>query len=379
MEIDNSTSWNRGNFSAGLDALRAARKVLDTPAAVESVRRLARRMRLAATEYGYKELAEASAAAETAVAGRLSSTVDILISQLGQLPAFRSATSPGVLIIESDSKMSGLLDSLLKGTDRVTHMARTVAEAHQVLEENSIELVVLDLSLPDGDGRDFLASMRERPATAMLPVIVLSGLAGNLPKAECYALGADAFFEKPVAPEVLKAAITARLHRSLEYRRESRRDALTGLPNKEAFRESFQRLVSLGERTKVTAAVALLDFDRLSLINQVQGHAIGDAVLHCAAEALNKALRKSDLLARWGGDEFVVLLPSTPLEGARRAVSKLLQAMRREVFRAPNGQLIPLAFAAGVVPVLARMGVDEVVAEAGRYLLMAKQGTVEKP
>jgi diguanylate cyclase (GGDEF)-like protein len=355
-----------------MDALRAARKLIPAPDALDSIRRIARSLYLAAAGSGFDTLAEAARAVEMANGPGLASGVDRLVAELGRVPGVANEDMPGILIVEADLQMSKLLETILAGTDRRVYVAKSVAEAQGLVQEKSIALVVLDLSLPDEDGRNLLMVLRERAATAWLPVIVLSGLSGPLPKAECYALGADAFFEKPIAPEVLKAAISVRMHRSLETRREARQDPLTGLPNRAAFRENFRSLVSLSARRREPIALGLLDFDGLQLINGTFGHITGDAVLRRAAETLSKSLRQSDLPARWGGDEFAVLMPGTSLDGARRAMGKALQVLRQDVFRAQNGKVVPLSFSAGVVPVPGKAKLEEVMAEADRYLYLAK-------
>ncbi|NIR40162.1 MAG: response regulator, partial [Actinobacteria bacterium] len=81
------------------------------------------------------------------------------------------------------------------------------AEAESVLEDEHVDVVILDLILPDRDGRDVLVRMRERLSTATIPVIVLSSMPGAVARAECMAVGADEFMEKPADPDELRAAV----------------------------------------------------------------------------------------------------------------------------------------------------------------------------
>lgn len=372
--MEDLKKWYRGSLPASIDALRAARKTLDkNPGGLDSIRRIAHSLRGSATNYGFPDMSEAARAVEQAQAGELGFNLDRLLAELLKITASLSPGDlPGILIVEHDPQMSNLLQTILTASDREILIAHSSAEALEVLEDRQVSLIILDLSLPDTDGRNFLVVLRERSATAGVPVIVLSGMGGPQPKTECFALGADAYFEKPLAPDVLKAAVSARLHKSVEHRRESRQDALTGLSNRASFCEGFHRAAAMSARKKEPLSLALLDFDLLRRINVNLGHVAGDAALRHAARAFAEALRRSDFLARWGGDEFAILLPNTNLQGARFAVEKMFSTLAASPFRSQDGRPVPLSFSAGLVSVPPQAGVEAVMAEADRYLYLAK-------
>jgi two-component system, cell cycle response regulator len=205
-----------------------------------------------------------------------------------------------------------------------------------------------------------------------VPVMVLSAKLGSQPKTECFALGADAYFEKPFEVETLAAAVSSWLHRVETDRRESRRDPLTGLSNRAAFREAYQRQASLALRRAEPLAVAILDLDRFKRINDTYGHSMGDEVLRATSRVIATALRKSDLLARWGGEEFVVLFPNTDLAGSASAMRKALQALSQERFAPAGKPVFQVTFSAGITLVQPGQEVEESVAEADRLLYLAK-------
>jgi diguanylate cyclase (GGDEF)-like protein len=374
--MEDVKQWFRGSLPASIEALKTARKTITVSAdGADSVRRIAHSLKVSASGYGFRGLGEIARATEECPPQDLAACLEQLLSELIKLnSSLAQGDLPAILIVQHDAQMSRLLETILSGSDRETVAVGSAGEALAVLEARVFALILLDLSLPDTDGRNFLMILRERSATSGIPVIILSGITGSQPKTECFALGADAYFEKPLAPEVLKAAVSARLHRSVEHRREARQDALTGLPNRAAFREGFQRILAMAQRMQEPTTLALLDFDMLKRINDFLGHVTGDAALRHAARAFSDALRRSDFLARWGGDEFALLLPNTEVKGARSALEKMFATLASKPFRTQEGRPVPLSFSAGLVPVLPDAGVEQSIAEADRYLFLAKIG-----
>lgn len=374
--MEDLRKWYSGGLPASIEALKTARKTLPKSAAgMESIRRIARSLKGSAAGYGFSALSESARLLEQSGKEELAGNLDRLLSELIRVGANSgSGDLPAILIVEHEAQMCRLLETILAGQDREVASVGSAGEAFVLLENRQFSLIILDLSLPDTDGRNFLMHLRERAGTSGVPVIVLSGIHGPQPKTECFALGADAYFEKPIAPEVLKAAVSARLHKSVEHRRVARQDALTGLPNRAAFCEGFQRISVLAARKHEPLSLALLDCDLFKRVNDHLGLVAGDSALRHAAGIFSASLRRSDFLARWGGDEFALLLPSTGLPGARSAVEKMLSSLAESPFRGQDGRPIPLSFSAGLVTVAPEYGVEQAMAEADRCLYLAKTG-----
>ncbi|MEZ4587111.1 MAG: response regulator [Gemmatimonadales bacterium] len=129
-------------------------------------------------------------------------------------PAPPRGAAGTVLVVEDDPVVCRLLELILRAPGREIVIARTAAEASRMVGEGSIDLILLDLHLPDGDGRRLLVDWRTAPATSTVPLFVMSADLGSRAKAECFAAGADAFFEKPLRREVIEAAVRARLARA---------------------------------------------------------------------------------------------------------------------------------------------------------------------
>ncbi|MGL6072285.1 GGDEF domain-containing protein, partial [Craterilacuibacter sp.] len=150
-----------------------------------------------------------------------------------------------------------------------------------------------------------------------------------------------------------------------------REDPLTGAYNRRGLDEYFARELSRAERTGSPLSVALLDVDNFKQLNDKYGHQAGDHALRFLVEAIRRQLRPSDICARFGGEEFVILLPDTPIEEAVMAVQRLQRELTRNFFLTNNERLV-MTFSAGVA--LWHLGEKDVdvIERADRAMYQAK-------
>ncbi len=172
--------------------------------------------------------------------------------------------------------------------------------------------------------------------------------------------------------EILSTAAAAALERAAVVGRESRQDALTDLPNRAAFREAFEKAGALSARHGHPLSVAMIDVDHFKAVNDTWGHPTGDRALRQLGETLFASLRKSDMVARWGGEEFMALFPETSVREAEIALEKTLMAVRRITIPVTDHTL-NITCSAGVTEVKPGTSLDEAVAEADRLLYLAKE------
>ncbi len=374
-----------------------------SPAATDAARRTAHKIRGTAPMLGFTDLGVAASVFEECLASGTQDRTSVYASFLealnraceqddrqsaggdsgnrltnGPSPAneAESGRIARVLLVEDDPVAARLYQTNLETRSRSITVATTAAQAESLLTSDSWDLLLTDLVLPDGDGRNLIVRAREDLRTSNLPIIAMTAThRGNqFVRSECYALGVDTFFEKPIDLATLAAAVSSKIKRAENVLREARRDSLTGLPNRAAFREEFGRAAGLASRRKSPLSVAFLDVDFFKKVNDTHGHGKGDEVLKGVARVLRDTLRKSDLVARYGGEEFVALLPDTNVADAGQAVEKALVALRTESFAARDGARFSVTFSAGVAPVEPNTPIDDALAEADRRLYEAKQG-----
>lgn len=150
-------------------------------------------------------------------------------------------------------------------------------------------------------------------------------------------------------------------------------DELTGLANRHAFNILVDKLLADVRRQPQAISMLLIDIDHFKEINDRHGHLVGDDVLAAVAEALRSALRESDIAARWGGEEFLMLLKGSDLDQATQIAEKLRQLVERAPVEI-KGQMIPVTVSIGVTEYLPGESMDNTIARADRALYEAKQG-----
>jgi diguanylate cyclase (GGDEF)-like protein len=373
-------AWYRNRLAARILALEAARSALalQDSEAVNSLRRMAHQLRGSGATYGFPEISESARALEEAPESDLLGPVNVLLNTLRKAAEIGGEDRASILIVEDDPDLAGYMTALLSGPGREIHLAHTGAQAQAILEKHEVSLILLDLILPDTDGRSLLMKLRERLDTATIPVVVVTVKSAGQARAECLALGADEYLEKPVAPEALLGAVLGRLRVGSDIVREFRRDPLTGLPNRAAFHEAFDRARYVASAAGEPLAVGLIDIDHFQLVNEACGQSLGDQVLRRVSALIAKSLGSSDFLARWGGEEFAVMFPNAAPQAAAAALNRALQTLRSESFPVGDGRTLQVTFSAGVAAATPRMTVEESLAEADRHLYLAKQSGLDR-
>ena len=340
--------------------------------AEESIIRLAHMLKGSGAMFGFTEITETAKIVEDNSDKNFLGSVDRLITTLQKVLRENKSPSLSVLVVEDDELIGGLLKKRLEAYGWIIYLAATGATADVILEEKDISLILLDLVLPDIDGRNFLVSLRQRPSTAGVPVIVTSAKEGSRIRSECYSLGADGYFEKPFDIDELAAAVSSKLEKVSINVRESRTDSLTGLANRAALTEGFTRVTNMAIRNREEVSIAILDVDHFKAINDSFGHQKGDEVLRGLASHLSDALRASDLIGRWGGEEFVIIFPGVGRSGSKRILEKALVGFQEHSFHAEDNQQFHVTFSGGVVNIVEAQSLDEAVGNADKLLYRAK-------
>lgn len=158
---------------------------------------------------------------------------------------------------------------------------------------------------------------------------------------------------------------------SHKFERQARQDSLTNLPNRRGMIEHLEYEFNRSRRSKQEMSVLLCDVDNFKNVNDTYGHDFGDQVLTTIADIFQRAMRKQDIVARWGGEEFLFLLPETNAKDAFILAEKIRQKVSEHAF-SNNGQSITVTVSLGVSPVNDDVNVQQAISLADHFLYQAK-------
>ncbi len=351
-------------------ALRQLRAGTDSDAE-QSIRRLAHQIGGSAASFGFTELGALARNVESSDDAKLGECTEVLSNTLEEILQTNSPQVNFILVVDDDPAIYDLVASCATAPGRIIRHAQSVAAAKLLIDARDWQLIVLDLILPDGDGRDLLTALRSSPRTEDIPVVVLSAKGSSLVKNECAAYGIEAFMEKPLNLDLVPSVISSALERSKKLVREAYEDALTGISNRVGFRKVFSHAWAVSRRQDQELTIALIDLDHFKRFNDTYGHDVGDKVLAATGEVLSEVLRESDILGRWGGEEFVVAFPNTSANDAGKSLAKMANRLAETKIEEAAGET--LTFSCGVVTMNQDEELDQGLLRADQLLYAAKR------
>ncbi len=251
-------------------------------------------------------------------------------------------------------------------------------EALAILEEESVDLILLDILMPGMDGMEVCRRLKADEKTRDIPVIFITVKADEDSIVDAYDLGGVDYITKPfLAREVL-----ARVKKELKFQEMMQElamlastDPMTKLYNRRYFSRIAQHVLALAKREVESLSVIMLDIDRFKRINDTYGHHVGDQAIILLAETITAHLRKSDFAARFGGEEFVILLPRTSLSNARSMAEKLRKAVETLTLKTAEGAEVHFTVSLGVstVDIITETSVEPALKRADDAMYLAKE------
>jgi diguanylate cyclase (GGDEF)-like protein len=242
-----------------------------------------------------------------------------------------------VLVVDDEEIICTLFAAMLGHYGRY-HVV-TTTDGHQVMDilrREPFDVMLLDMSMPAISGLEVLRQVTQ--AFEELPVIIVTGHGSIEVAVESMQAGAADFVTKPVPAAVLHL----RIQKALEHARTRRlasTDGLTGVYNHRTFQERLSQEIARADRYSRPLSVLMIDVDHFKVYNDTYGHPQGDIVLQDLARLLQEMSRTSDTVARWGGEEFAIILPETDSVGVQKIGQRLCEQVERYPF--PGQELMP--------------------------------------
>ncbi|HEY3320099.1 MAG TPA: PleD family two-component system response regulator [Planctomycetota bacterium] len=287
---------------------------------------------------------------------------------------------PRVLVVDDSATIRRLLECVLRGENDVLTASSGSAALQMALDE-SPDLILLDISMPEMDGHEVCRRLKAEPRTNGIPVIFVSALGEPGDEAAGLNLGAIDYIIKPISAPIVQARV--RNHVELKRIRDtlaalSMQDGLTGLANRRRFDEMLQQEWRRGLRLSTPVALIMCDVDYFKKYNDHYGHLSGDECLKSVASAIKAvALRPGDLAARYGGEEFAMLLPHTDAEGAATVAEKIrtgVEKLRIEHARHDSEPCVTLSLGVAALTPEMDQPAEQLIARADKALYAAKHG-----
>jgi two-component system, cell cycle response regulator len=289
----------------------------------------------------------------------------------------------GVLVVEDDREIRDMVTMMVKSMGYTVVTAVNGKDAFVRLRGQSVDIVLLDLMMPEMDGFEFCQRVREDPTLRDLHIIITSARDALEDKVRGLELGAADYLTKPFSLTELQARIRVG-ERIVRYQKMLQaqgilleqlalKDDLTGLANRRRFEERAREELLRAGRYQHPLSVLLTDLDHFKAINDTYGHSHGDIVLKEVGQTFAHHCRASDLCARYGGEEFAILLPETQLTEGKLVAERLCTAVRNLTFPQATKEIhVTASFGIACFDTAHPQSLEELMEQADQALYAAK-------
>jgi diguanylate cyclase (GGDEF)-like protein len=307
-------------------------------------------------------------------------------------PAPGRGSGERILVVDDHPDNVEIIDARLSSRGFTVETASNGEEALERVKANPPHLILLDVMMPLMDGYEVSRRIKSDPTLPYIPIILVTARDSTQDKVEGLDAGADDYLTKPVNFPELEARVRSMLrikrlqdeldekNRELEgankrLRKLSITDGLTGLFNHRHVHELLHEEYERSKRTGEPLAVVMLDLDHFKRVNDTYGHPTGDVILYETAQILRDTAREIDMAGRYGGEEFVMILPGTAEAEASHFAERLRERVAEHVYR-DGSKEVRMTVSAGVAsfPELDADGPATLLRYADDALYAAKEG-----
>ncbi len=296
-----------------------------------------------------------------------------LEARLQRLLAVRQRDAFRVLIVDDDQLLAKHYALVLETAGLRAEILNDPADIFAGLRKFHPDVILLDVNMPQCTGPELAQLIRLQDEWLGVPIIYLSSETDSERQMAVLIKAGDDFLTKPISDNALVVAIFARAQRARQLSEVMTKDSLTGLLQHAHIKERLATELERSDRAQQQVSVVMLDIDHFKKVNDNYGHLTGDQVITSLANLLKQQLRKTDMIGRYGGEEFLLVLPDCPVEKAFGVIDKLRESFAGFPFSFDN-QTFYCTFSAGIACGNGQLQPDLVIEQADQALYQAKTG-----
>lgn len=296
-----------------------------------------------------------------------------LAERIEYLALERSTRVQGrVVLVEDDPELAEHYALVLRAAGVEVLWVHDPMELMSELSSFRPDILLMDVQLGRYSGVTLARMVRFDPQWLSLPIIYLSSEDDPDSQLEALSRGADEFLMKPVSDSYLVRAVLIRCFRARQLFRLMNRDSLTGLLKHSLIKQEVEKELARCRRDGHAASAVMVDLDHFKKINDTYGHRCGDVVIKALANTLRNRLRETDMIGRYGGEEFLVVLPHCDTEAARRLFTEIAEAFGQLTFNC-NQETVGVTLSAGVSAINDHSAGDDAIDAADQALYQRKR------
>ncbi len=270
-----------------------------------------------------------------------------LIDRIDSITTVDDTEPYHILIVDNDPEQVSYFALILQKAGMITSVASDPRRVINILVEAKPELILMDMYMNECTGSELAAIIRQQEAFVGIPIVYLSFETDKEKQLAAIRRGGDDFLTKPIKSEHLISAVTTRAERTRNLRFFMERDSLTGLLNHTNLKEQLNREIMRAERTGTSLCYAMIDLDHFKKVNDTYGHITGDRVLKSLSRLLLDRLRRTDVIGRYGGEEFGVILLNTEKDNTYAVMDEIRENFSQVRHHSGN-QYFHVTFSCGI-------------------------------
>jgi len=254
-----------------------------------------------------------------------------------------------ILIVDDTVSNLDILGELLKDYDLIE--STNGEEALEIVNDENVDLILLDIVMPDMDGYEVCKTLKGNPKTADIPIIFITSKTDEESIEKAYNVGGSDYITKPFKAKELLARVRRELQITKlqnELKLLASTDFMTHLYNRRHFTQLSNQTIDLARRNNQNISFIMLDIDKFKNINDIYGHQTGDEIIVSLSNILKQDRRKDDIVSRYGGEEFVLMLPNSNLDSAYSIAEDIREKVEKFHLEISDGKQLHFTISLGI-------------------------------